>query len=308
MIVNGLDRIMISVADMDASIAFYRDRMGMEIVGKQTLPRDVLRNLWGMPEGTGAEAVFLRKGDRPTLVELVAFTPAPERCIRPEGSENYNCGLYDIGFRVKDMEASYDILKKEYAFINPPKTYKAPWTDVTVKEVVMITPDRVRNAFMQSGTVALEGDFGLVTTNAHFVEDIEAANRFYKDVLGFSIVFDKVMPEGLVNSILGIPEDCAPRISMAFKPGSKAPVPEFIECAYKGVNVNDTAGPTDIGMFAVAYEVEDLKAVMEKAEANGSRILSEPAAYAVPSVGRIEAVWVEGPAKVKHELYQRIQD
>ena len=147
-----------------------------------------------------------------------------------------------------------------------------------------------------------------MTTNAHFVEDIEAANRFYKDVLGFSIVFDKVMPEGLVNSILGIPEDCAPRISMAFKPGSKAPVPEFIECAYKGVNVNDTAGPTDIGMFAVAYEVEDLKAVMEKAEANGNRILSEPAAYVVPSVGRIEAVWVEGPAKVKHELYQKIQD
>lgn len=306
MIVNGLDRILVSVADMDESIKFYRDRMAMEVVGEQTISKTVLQDLWHLPEGTEAKAVFLQKGDRPTLVELVEFTPKSKEFIRPDGSDNFNYGLYDIGFRVADMEKSYDILKKEYEFINPPKTYKAPWTDVTVKEVVMITPDKVRNAFMQSGTAEVDGDFGLVTTNAHFTKDIEAANRFYSEVLGYKIVFDKTMPDGLVNSILGIPEGCAPRISMAFKPGSKAPVPEFIDCGLKGTNVNETAGPTDIGMFSVAYEVEDINTVVDKVKENGNRLLSELLEIEVPTVGKIKTVMVEGPDKVKHELYQRV--
>ena len=306
MIVNGLDRILVSVADMDESIRFYRDKMAMEVVGEQTLPETVLRDLWKLPEGTKARAVFLQKGDRPTLVELVEFTPKSKDYIRPDGSDNFNYGLYDIGFRVADMDRSYDILKGEYDFINPPKTYKAPWTDVTVKEVVMITPDKVRNAFMQSGTVPVEGDFGLVTTNAHFTENIEEANKFYSDVLGYKIVFDKTMPDGLVNSILGIPEGCSPRISMAFKPGSKAPVTEFIDCGLKGTNVNETSGPTDIGMFSVAYEVENIGEALEKVKKNGNRLLSDLLETEVPTVGKIRTVMVEGPDKVKHELYQRV--
>jgi len=306
MIVNGLDRILVSVADMDESIKFYRDKMAMEIVGEQKLSKTLLQELWHLPKETEARAVFLHKGDRPTLIELVEFTPKSKAYIRPDGSDNFNYGLYDIGFRVADMEKSYDILKSEYTFINPPKTYKAPWTDVTVKEVVMITPDRVRNAFMQSGTTTVDGDFGLITTNAHFTEDIDAANKFYSDVLGYKIVFDKTMPDGLVNSILGIPEGCAPRISMAFKPGSKAPVPEFIDCGLKGTNVNERSGPTDIGMFSVAYEVEDIDSVLAKVKENENKLLSETLEIYIPTIGKIKTVMVEGPDKVKHELYQRV--
>ncbi len=307
MVVNGLDRMVISVKSMEESLAFYRDKMGMTIVGECDLGEEVLQKLWSLSPEIKGKSIFLQKGDRPVLIQLVEFSPKSKGFIRKPGEPNYDYGIYDIGFRVKNMEKAYKELSETYEFINPPKTYQAPWTDVTVKEVVMITPDQLRNAFMQSGTVPMEEDFGLVTTNAHFVKSVDEANAFYKDVLGFQIVFDKIMPAGLVNSILGIPEACEPRISMAFKPGTKAPVPEFIECGCEGRYIHECANPTDIGMFSVAYEVENLEEVLKKINTSQYSQLCDIIETSIPTVGTIKSVLVEGPAKIKHEIYSRLR-
>jgi catechol 2,3-dioxygenase-like lactoylglutathione lyase family enzyme len=40
MVTTGIERILISVGDMDESLAFYRDWVGMEIIAEQNIESD----------------------------------------------------------------------------------------------------------------------------------------------------------------------------------------------------------------------------------------------------------------------------
>ena len=64
MVRTGVDRIMVSVGEMEKSLSFYRDFLGMTVVAEQVLDADASQLLWRLPEGTEARAVFLNKDER----------------------------------------------------------------------------------------------------------------------------------------------------------------------------------------------------------------------------------------------------
>lgn len=305
MVKNGITKISISVKDMDKSLYYYVDCFGCTIVSKHSYTNEELKAIWGVDDGVTGEAIYLKKGtDRPTLLELIKFYPESAGYKRPEGEPNYNCGAFDVGFRVKDMKTQYEKLQKGYQFFNPPKPYTAPWTSNEVQEVVMWSPDRVPTAFMMSGENEGSG-FVSITTNAYFTKDIDAANRFFQEVLGMAVVFDKVMPEGLVNDILDIPDEDTPRIIMYFKPGINSPVPEMMQCQHGDAKVvNEMSKPQDIGLIGSAYEVESLEPAIEAAAKLGYSTVAPAAVMHIEPLGKIKTATVVAFDKEFFQLYE----
>ena len=128
MISSGVDRIFVSVRDMDESLAFYRDWVGMEVVAEQHLDSEKIRHLWNLNSGIQARAVFLKNEEQPTMLELIEFQPPSKRAIR-QGARHWDYGFYDTGFMVKDLDKTYqDLIGKGFTFVSPPISYKPDWT------------------------------------------------------------------------------------------------------------------------------------------------------------------------------------
>lgn len=304
---KGLTRIVISVKNMKTSVDFYVKEFGCVKVGEKDLSFEDIKNLWNVKQNITAKSVFMKKGDRPVVLQLVEFSEVSKEYKRPVGNPNYNCGMFDIGFRVIDMQKTYNEMSQTYEFFNRPKSYTAPWTSNAVQEVILWSPDRVPTAFMMSGNY--EGDrFLNITTNAYFTKDVDKANTFFIKVLGMDIVFDKIMPKGLVNDILGIPDGDEPRITMAFKKGINSPVPEMILCQHEDAkNINDISEPTAIGLMAAGYEVDSTYDAVLNAKELGYKLINESYIYDNGIDGPVKSAIIIGPDNALFEVYQVIK-
>ena len=86
MVTSGIDRICISVRNMDESLSFFRDFVGMHVIDDQPLDPSAIQKLWNLDKDTTARAVYLKNQQQPTLVQLIEFQPVTGKSIR-EGSD-----------------------------------------------------------------------------------------------------------------------------------------------------------------------------------------------------------------------------
>lgn len=123
MIVGGIDRASISVEDMDESLAFFRDFIGMSTVEENILDTTTLQKLWDLPAGTTARTVFLKTEDQPTLLELIQFEPHSGKFVRDK-ARNWDYCIFDIAFTVKDLEKTWkELTSRGYSFPTAPMPY-----------------------------------------------------------------------------------------------------------------------------------------------------------------------------------------
>jgi methylmalonyl-CoA/ethylmalonyl-CoA epimerase len=87
---GAIDHTGIAVADLEQSLAFYRDVLGLPLVHRETLPEQ------------GVEAVLLDVGD--SHVELIAPL-GPETGVA-RFLEQRGPGLHHVAYRVDDIEAT----------------------------------------------------------------------------------------------------------------------------------------------------------------------------------------------------------
>ncbi len=106
----GIHHIALSVEDMDRSLAFYRDLLGLEVAMDKTWEKageigdKILR-----VKDTAARQVMLKCGD--AFVELFQFNkpaPAPMAADRPV----IDRGITHLCLDVKDVDAEYERLSK----------------------------------------------------------------------------------------------------------------------------------------------------------------------------------------------------
>lgn len=108
----------LTVSDLDKSLEFYQDRLGMEKVDEFSFASEEFSKFVGVKDAD-VNIVFLTAGG--CAVELIEYN-------NPDG-ENANKGLSnnDIGaahfcIEVDDIDAVYDNLSDDISFINPPQT------------------------------------------------------------------------------------------------------------------------------------------------------------------------------------------
>ena len=307
MIKNGMARILISVKDLQESVEFYRDIFQMTVAGEYSLDKNTIEQLWNLSAETTAKAVCLKNDEQTTLLELIEFQPNSGKCIRTGGNTT-DYGLFTIAFRAKDVDTAYENLKqKGYQFICPPITYTPSWVPVTVKEAIMVAPNETAIALIERVSEPIpefNGDFGIMLDTSQVVENIEEVTKFYVDILGLNKVFDQVLPTGMIDNILNLPTGTESRMAFINQTGSKNAALEFIQCSVNGKSLANVAKPPHLGLFAIAFAVDDLSALITKLQANKIEMLSEPVEISISESKRTRAIVVEAPNGVNLQFIE----
>lgn len=100
----------ITVSDMDRAVHFYRDVLGLKLVGDVTFVGEEAESLT-QETGTQLRAVYLRSPEEPkgAPIELLHFI-TPEAEGKPYAGIR-NPGITEVAFWVKDIEETYAKLK-----------------------------------------------------------------------------------------------------------------------------------------------------------------------------------------------------
>lgn len=306
MATKGMDRVFISVSNLEYSLAFYRDWIGMKVVAEQTLEPDETQRLWNLPEGTKARAVFLKNELQSTLLELIQFEPHSGRTIR-QRAKPWDYGIFDIAFLVEGIDKIYyDLIGKGFTFISPPIPYQPNWVPHAVKEAILIGPDNVPIAHierMTSEQYESQGNYIKLADTAQIVDSMSDVVRFYGDILGLDLLSELTLPKGLVDDVLTLPPGTEAKI--AFFNKENALLVEFLEFSLKGESLASIARPPNLGLFMISFEVDNLSSLMETLAKGGIAILSTPIELHTKLHGKMRAVTVEGPSGVMLELFER---
>ena len=106
------------VRDMDRSLAFYRDLLGLKEERNVTLEGELISQLVGYPDAR-LHIVYLGTGDMRHAVELIQYlNPTGEGGSPPERNA---VGTAHLGMIVDDLDSFYSELSaKGMKFVNPP--------------------------------------------------------------------------------------------------------------------------------------------------------------------------------------------
>jgi catechol 2,3-dioxygenase-like lactoylglutathione lyase family enzyme len=109
--VTGILHTGLTVSDLDRSIAFYRDLLGLELITQWDSSRPYLRTVVGYPDAELRIALLRLPGAAGAAghhIELLEYR-------RPRGTRGdantYNPGNGHVAFMVDDLEAIYAALK-----------------------------------------------------------------------------------------------------------------------------------------------------------------------------------------------------
>lgn len=302
----GIKRICVSVSELEKSLAFFTGEMELTEVCRGRLDEQTVAAVYGLGS-SAAEYAMLKNEEQPTLLQLICFTNTPKRPIR-EGRPSWDFGYYDVAFRAKDNSWAYEHFRDlGFDYYCPPTRYVADWINLDVLEGVLKGPDAMPMALIErlkEPIPRFEGMFSIFTDVAQTVASGEEAARFYEGVLGLSKVFDEELPDGLVDDIVGVPHGTHTRMLMFA--GGNTPITECLEYSLKGRPMSDVAKPENVGVFATAYETEDLDALLEHCAAAGFETAVPPLRLRLEPYGEIRLARVNGPSGMSVELFQAL--
>lgn len=302
----GIKRICVSVSELEKSLAFFTGEMELTEVCRGRLDEQTVAAVYGL-ESSAAEYAMLKNEEQPTLLQLICFTNTPKCPIR-EGRPSWDFGYYDVAFRAKDNSWAYEHFRDlGFDYYCPPTRYVADWINLDVLEGVLKGPDAMPMALIErlkEPIPRFEGMFSIFTDVAQTVASGEEAARFYEGVLGLSKVFDEELPDGLVDDIVGVPHGTHTRMLMFS--GGNTPITECLEYSIKGRPMSDVAKPENVGVFATAYETEDLDALLERCAAAGFETAVPPLRLRLEPYGEIRLARVNGPSGMSVELFQAL--
>ena len=302
----GIKRICVSVSELEKSLAFFTGEMELTEVCRGRLDEQTVAAVYGLGS-SAAEYAMLKNEEQPTLLQLICFTNTPKRPIR-EGRPSWDFGYYDVAFRAKDNSWAYEHFRDlVFDYYCPPTRYVADWINLDVLEGVLKGPDAMPMALIErlkEPIPRFEGMFSIFTDVAQTVASGEEAARFYEGVLGLSKVFDEELPDGLVDDIVGVPHGTHTRMLMFA--GGNTPITEGLEYSIKGRPMSDVAKPENVGVFATAYETEDLDALLERCAAAGFETAVPPLRLRLEPYGEIRLARVNGPSGMSVELFQAL--
>ena len=120
--IQGIHHTCITVSDLEGSIAFYRDLLGLELVMTEESERsgDDRSKALGVARAK-VKLAILRAGD--AQVELIEYVTAKGR---PYDRHNNDTGAMHIAFQVADIDAVYQrMVDQGVRFTSPPTTIPA---------------------------------------------------------------------------------------------------------------------------------------------------------------------------------------
>lgn len=316
-VIDGWRETLVSVADLDRWIRTYAEVGGWEIRYEGDVAPEALRYLRVPPGVRARETLVGRAGAGFGFVRLVTFGgQRRDPVIRSNGRPWETGGWFDLNARVDDMQARFEQLQDfGWSGVSDPIEYD--FGPFTVKEWVAYGPDGVNWAIIERVHPPLEpeqrpGRLGPHFNSTQIVDDIAAARRFYRNVLGFQSTVDvddePMMPEPRQN-VLGVPEEHSAvqhwNISMLKAPGADGGSVEIISLpGISGRDFAPLADPPNRGIISLRFPVDDVDALHRKLIDADVPIVNEPATVPMPPDGEVTVMTARGPCGARLDFFQ----
>jgi len=310
---SALSIAIIGVEDMDKSLAFYRDVIGLTANRCTSWQGKAFEALWHLPPKSKADAVFC---ELPTCkvgrVLLLDFKVSSRKQIRPAMASRM-VGLVNLNFYTDNIDRDSIILEsKGYTFWSKPTNYTMSASAGAPTEVVFEGPDGVPVNLVQLNDPNPETSVGrmaiyarehgrtstgytpVVTTN-HSTNNIDAAAEFYKRVLKCGVLINEVMDTASQNHFLQLPEKA--RTAVRFMKGNHMfgkialSAPLNYDCEDL---VKDQHAP-NIGYLCQSYMVSDLSAAASVCTELNAETYTSEMDITMPGIGSCHTMIVKCP-------------
>ena len=127
------------VSDMELSLAFYRDQLGLAIERDQILEGEFISKLVGYPDAK-LHIIYLGLGDMKHSVELIEYLN-PRGSVTPLQNRN-SIGASHLGVIVDNLDEFYKSLSSRWVrFVSPPVTRPNTVYPMAQKGCYMSDPD-----------------------------------------------------------------------------------------------------------------------------------------------------------------------
>jgi catechol 2,3-dioxygenase-like lactoylglutathione lyase family enzyme len=142
-VIEQLDHACLASSDIDRSLAFYRDILGMKLEFQMETAGEEFETLFGAPAGFRAQVVQFEEG-----LEISQFISPAGRDLK---IQTWDTGAIFLIFKVSNLDEMYSELSaKGVKFVNPPITLKSPLpAGGSLKIAHLHGPDEERISFME---------------------------------------------------------------------------------------------------------------------------------------------------------------
>lgn len=282
--VTGACHVSPIVADLDRSVRFYRDVLGLENASP-TEPstwdtRGELMALHGLPNGR-LRSVVLRVPGARCGIELVQFDRVDRHAVRRRMQDP---GAVTLILLVRDLDTLFARLRA--ARVDVATTGGAPVTpSPTSKSRAVIVKDPDGQFVELAQLDPLPATSAPTTSNVFdlrfrvTVNDLDDAVRYYRDALGIVGKSAAFTAGTGVMAMMGLPPGVEYRVNMTTIPGSSL-ILEFLEL--KGIERRTRPGRVqDPGSYRLALSVDSIDNAIEGLRKVGARVISTAGSHAL---------------------------
>jgi lactoylglutathione lyase len=136
----------IQVADLERSVAFYRDVLGFKVVFQWNPQAEYIRTITGYPDAD-IHAAILELPDNDLKLEILEYRNVEKA---PVDTRTANPGTAHMAFFTDDCDALFaELVERGTRYVNPPVT-PTIGPNKGGRAVYMIDPDGIRVEFIQS--------------------------------------------------------------------------------------------------------------------------------------------------------------
>lgn len=144
--VTGFSHMGITVSHLARSVEFYRDVLGLELIGEWSRDEAYIRDLLGFPTVT-ITAAILRVPNSQTLVELIHYAGVASRTI---DATHADAGTAHLSLFVRDLdEFAVELRTKGVQFVADPVT-PTIGPNAGGRAVYILDPDKTRIELTQT--------------------------------------------------------------------------------------------------------------------------------------------------------------
>lgn len=315
--------VVIGVEDLDSSLAFYAETLGLEVAETLTWQGPEFEAYWQVPAGTTARCAFLEHGADPVgRIQLMEFDAADRKLIRQPGIKRAT-GLFNLNLYTSDIQRDYKKLKAQgFQFWSEPaynnfgpavgETMEVAFDGpdgVVINMVELLTDDPKTLIGHIAGFVSEYGrtstGFTAVVTTAHSVEDMEKALAFYYGPLHMKLFIESVLEGEETNRALNLPVESKTRSVLVQGSHEYGKIALAAPMNYEAPNLVPNAVPPNIGYLAQSFQVADLDAAASACAEVGAEQFSVPVEMELPGRGRCRTMLVRNPGSgALQELFQ----
>ena len=259
----------VSVRDLERSAEWLIEDGGWDIAASGAVSREEL-DYWGLADSvSGAFLKICAPATRAGCIRYVRFDNAGEqRPIRLAARPWDTGGIFSIMLRSDDAGALFDAaIARGWWAESPPYAFSFGGSELV--NVVIRGPHGVNYALYERAAPPFEGfpvgRLSQAFNTMRMVKDQPASLAFYRDRLGFGVLFDAPFtdPEPRSNNF-SVPANLATKlvrraaVAQPVLPGEDGRIEVMAFEGFSGRDLSQAASPPNLGIISVRYPVRDL--------------------------------------------------